>query len=190
MSEMSQTGTRVSRRDVMRFALIGGVVGSLAGCTSSAEPKPTPTTPGSPQDPDRALRAEIGRDQAELIALYASAKVPTSMATDVRELGARHRVYGQTIDQHPAGSSSQNPPTTPPDDGASLDVSPDASASSTAAPTTPVVGLKGLRRAEIASSTKLLAQAKRAKDPELVRIVILAAAGSAAAAEALKMVAS
>ena len=190
MSEMSQTGARVSRRDIMRLAMMGGVVGTLAGCTSSAEPKPTPTTPGSPQDPDRALRAEVGRDQAQLIALYASANVPTSVATDIRELGARHRVYGQAIDQHPPGSGSQSPSTDPQADGASLDANPDPSASTTAPPATPVLGLKGLRRAEIASSTKLLEQAGRAKNPELTRILVLAAAGSAAAAEALKMVAS
>jgi hypothetical protein len=189
MSEMSQTGTRVSRRDVMRFALIGGVVGSLAGCTSSAEPKPTPTTPGSPQDPDHDLRAEVGRDQAAMTALYLSAKVPSSMATKVSDLGERHKAYGRAIDPKHAtdGSSSADP--APVNDGASLDGGSQAPSGS-ATPETPSLGIKGLRKAEIASSTTLLSQAKRAVDPELTRILVLAAAGSASAAEALKVMTS
>jgi N-acetylglutamate synthase/N-acetylornithine aminotransferase len=52
----------------------------------------------------------------------------------------------------------------------------------------PILGLSGLRKAELASSASLVKQAAKAADPELARIIVLAAAGSAAAAEALRMV--
>jgi len=186
MSEMSPTHLRVSRRDVMRFAVVGGVVGTLAGCTSSPGPEPKPTSPGGPEDPDRDLRAEIGRDQAQLTALYAAADVPGSLAADVTDIGARHAAYGQAIDPRtPSSSATPSAPT-----GTSDGASSDTSASPNPTPTTPVVGVKGLRRAELASSSVLLNQAPRAVDPELARLIVLAAAGSAAAAEALRMAVS
>ena len=52
------------------------------------------------------------------------------------------------------------------------------------------IGLKGLRKAELSSSTMLIEQANKAVDPELTRLLVLAAAGSAAAAEALRMMAN
>lgn len=188
MSEMTGKPTRVSRRDIMRFAVVGGVVGALAGCSSSPEPEPKPTSPGGPDDPDRALRAEIGRDQAHMTALYEAADVPAAISVQVMAIGERHRAYGHAIDPK-AQSSDASSSGTPPPAGSSADPSP-ATSGAVPAPQTPVLGRKGLRRAELASSSTLIKQADRAVDSELVRLIVLAAAGSAAAAESLKMVTS
>jgi hypothetical protein len=172
----------------MRFAVIGGVVGTLAGCTSSSEPDPKPTSPGGPEDPDGALRAEIGRDQAQMTALYEAADVPAAIGAQVTAIGERHRAYGQAIDPKSLGSAGSPPAVTEP---AASPASPSPATSAVvSAPPTPTLGRKGLRKAELASSATLIKQAGRAVDPELARLIVLAAAGSAAAAESLKMVTS
>jgi hypothetical protein len=188
VSEIAAEPTRVSRRDVMRFAVIGGVVGTLAGCTSSTGPDPKPTSPGGPEDPDRALRAEIGRDQARMTSLYEAADVPASVGAQVTAVGERHRAYGRAIDPKSLGSA----PTSPTPSGSTPPSTEPSPSNAGQVPPTPIptLGLKGLRRAELASSAVLLKQANRAADPELARLIVLAAAGSAAAAESLKMVAS
>ena len=188
MSEITAKHMRVSRRDVMRFAVIGGVVGTLAGCTSSSGPDPKPTSPGGPEDPDRVLRAEIGRDQAQMTALYEAAEVPAVIGAQVKAIGERHRAYGQAIDPKSSGSAGPSPAAPEP---ASSPASPSpATYAVTPAPSTPTLGPKGLRKAELASSATLIKQAGRAVDPELARLIVLAAAGSAAAAESLKMATS
>jgi len=187
MSEITAKHVRVSRRDVMRFAVIGGVVGTLAGCTSSSRPDPQPTSPGGPEDPDQALRAEIGRAQAQLTALYEAADVPAVIRAQVTAIGERHRAYGQAIDPKSLGSAGSSPAAEP----SASPASPSPATSAVApAPPTPTLGRKGLRRAELASSAALIKQAGRAVDPELARLIVLAAAGSAAAAESLKMMTS
>jgi hypothetical protein len=165
---------------VVRFAVVGGVVGTLAGCTSSSNDKPVPPSPGGPEDPDRELRAQVGADQGRLTALYAAADVPSRAMKTVTELGARHLAYGQAI-------NPVKPSATP--SGASPS---GATSSGSAVPQAPVtaLGLKGLRKAELASSATLIAQANKAVDPDLARLLVLAAAGSAAAAESLRMVAN
>ena len=175
MSAQSTPSLRVSRRDVVRFAVVGGVVGVLAGCTSSSNDKPAPPSPGGPEDPDRKLRAQVGADQDRLTALYAAADVPSRAQKTVTELGARHLAYGQAINPvKPSAAPS----------GATASGSADSRVPVTA------LGLKGLRKAELVSSSTLIAQANKAVDPDLARLLVLAAAGSAAAAESLRMVAN
>ncbi len=169
---MSRSTATVSRREMLRVTVVGGLAAAVAGCTTSSGGQSTPTSPGGPEDPDRALRDQVGAEQRRLVALYANADVPSAVASNVTTLGSRHVAYGQAI--NPAG---QVVPT-------SADAAPSANAS------TEPVGLKGLRKAELSSSTMLIEQASKAVDPELARLLVLSAAGSAAAAEALRMMAS
>ena len=123
-----------------------------------------------------------------MTALYEAADVPAVIGAQVTAIGERHRAYGQAIDPKSLGSAGSSPAAPEP---AVSPASPSPATSAVAsAPPTPTLGRKGLRRAELASSASLIKQAGRAVDPELARLIVLAAAGSAAAAESLKMVTS
>lgn len=166
--------TDLSRRDVLRLGLVVSAGAGLAACTTaSSSGTPTQTDPGGPEDPDRALRAEVAADEARLTALYAAAaKVLTGpSATRTAALGERHAAYRAAV--APASASA----------------SPSGSGSTSATPTAPPVtaanALKVLVAAEAAAATSRATQAARATDAELALVIVLAGTGAAAAAAAL-----
>ena len=109
----------LTRRDVVRLTLAAAATAALVGCTRQSGGEPAPTEPGGPEDPDRALRAEVGRAEARLTALYvaSTATLPTATATRLRLLGERHEAYRQAIDPDrladllASGSPSTSPST-------------------------------------------------------------------------------
>jgi len=177
----------LSRRTALRLGALTFAAGVLAACGGSGVPaaRTDPQTePGGALDPDRALRAEAGRAEKALSALYASVApaFPTKIAAAILALGARHEAYRAAIDPDnlavtgtstPAGSAAPLPTSTR--------TEPNLSTS-----TTPKAALDRLRAAETDAATSLTAQAVRAKDPDLARRLVLAAAGAAAAAEVLR----
>jgi hypothetical protein len=119
-------------------------------------------------------------------ALYAAADVRAVEAAAVTALGARHSSYAKAI--NPSAFNAEPSASQGNNSGQPTSTSPTDVASATPTSDVPILGLSGLRKAELASSSSLVEQAGRATDPELARIMVLAAAGSAAAAEALRMV--
>jgi hypothetical protein len=173
----------LSRRDVLRLGLAASAAAGLAACTTSPAGRPTTTDPGGPQDPDRALRAEIGRDELRLTALYnqAAGALPGAAATRVSAIGARHVAYRAAVD--PAGLSGTTGAT-----GATGPSGPTGPAASVAPPSIPPTALTALSilvSAETAAARERARQSAAAVDPELARIVVLVGAGAAAAAAAL-----
>jgi hypothetical protein len=185
----------LSRRDALRWsAAVGGgllLAPVLAACTSG-DGQPAPTDPGGPEDPDRALRAEIGRSESQLVVLYAAAtaKLGGTAAPLVAGIGARHQAYRQAID--PDQLATLAPSALATESAASGSASPSVSPAATAVPTLPSgeAGiLAALRDAEQSAAAERATQCVRAVDPELARIVALAGAGCAGAAEALTRIA-
>lgn len=151
--------------------------GALAACTSSGGGGQSPS-PGAPDDPDAALRAEVAAQETALLAQYAAAEgvMPTKLAPRLAELGRRHADYRAAVLPSAAsgsGSGSASGSTTR---------SPSASPTPSAKP---AAVLGSLRAAEKQTSEQRVAQAGRAHDPELARVLVLVAAGAAGASEVL-----
>ncbi len=173
--------TDLSRRDLLRLGLVVSAGASLAACTTaSSSGTPTQSDPGGPEDPDRALRAEVAADEARLTALYAAAsKVLTGTpATRASAVGQRHEAYRAAV--LPATGSTAGSATPSGASGAT---------GATGAPTLPPVSagtaLKVLVAAETAAAAARATQSASATDAELARVIVLAGAGAAAAAAAL-----
>ena len=165
----------VSRRDVLRLAGVTAGAGALAACTSSGGNGQSPS-PGAPDDPDAALRAEVAAQETALLAQYAAAEgvMPTKLAPRLAELGRRHADYrAAVLPSAASGSGSGSVSTTR---------SPSASPSPSGKP---AAVLASLRAAEKQASAQRVAQAGRAHDPELARVLVLVAAGAAGASEVL-----
>jgi hypothetical protein len=151
----------------------------LSACTGGGG-QPDPTEPGGPEDPDRGLRAEIGRSESELIALYAAAAAVLTgrEAERVATLGERHPAYRQAIDPDrlaeaaPTAAEGTTPSTAPTTPAPVL-------------PTDPAEVVAVLAAAERAAAEDRARQCVQAVDGELTRVIALAGAGSAAAAAAL-----
>ena len=173
----------LSRRDVLRLGLAASAAAGLAACTTSPAGRPTTTDPGGPQDPDRALRAEIGRDELRLTALYtqAAGALPGAAAARVSAIGARHVAYRTAVD--PAGLSGATGATGA--TGPSGSTGPAASVAPPSIPPTALTALSILVAAETTAAGDRARQSAAAVDPELARIVVLVGAGAAAAAAAL-----
>jgi hypothetical protein len=174
----------LTRRDVVRLSGAVAATAVLVACTRSDPGGDPATQPGGPQDPDRALRAEVGLAESSLSALYAALTpaLAASVSSRVIALGQRHDAYRQAIDPDrladspapsPTGSSSASVASTP-----ARSASPSASSSASA--------LAQLRAAERAAATARVQQAARAADPELARVIVLASTGEASAAELLR----
>ena len=182
----------LTRRDVVRLTLAAAATAALVGCTRQSGGEPAPTEPGGPEDPDRALRAEVGRAEARLTALYvaSTATLPTATATRLRLLGERHEAYRQAIDPDrladllASGSPtpSASPSTGLPPGSANGTPSP---STSTSPSTTPAGVVRALRAGETEAARARASQSVRAVDPELARVIVLAGAGAAAAAQVL-----
>lgn len=186
----------ISRRTFVRLGIGGGVAlflmackGSTPGISTNPTADPTadsavPVDPGGPQDPDRELRAEVGGQQLVLIGLYSLAKGGLSTLVDARValLGTRHEAYRQAI----SPDRSSEPATSVTPSGGST--SPSAKPSPTTSQSDIGTGnsLQDLIVAETASAARFIEQSMRASDPELVRLLVLAGAGSAAAAAVLR----
>lgn len=183
-----------TRRDALRWsaAAAGAVLlaPALAACTTDPG-QPAPTDPGGPEDPDRALRAEIGRSESGLVDLYAAAAAAlgASDGAGVALVGERHKAYRQAIDPDDLASLPPSALATAEGSG-SASPSPTASPSST--PTLPS-GKAGilatLLDAEQAAAASRATQCVTAVDPELARVVALAGAGCAGAAAMLEVMA-
>lgn len=171
--------TDLSRRDVLRLGLVVAGAAGLAACTTASNGSPTPTDPGGPEDPDRALRAEIGRDESRLVALYAAATavLTGAVASRVAAVGARHDAYRQAIDPDGLATASATASGTP---GAST-----AATEPALPPVTASTAVRVLTAAETAAATARATQAASAVDPSLARVVVLAGAGAASAAAVL-----
>ncbi len=176
----------VTRRDLLRLSGAVGVTAVLVACTrSSSDPGGDPATqPGGPEDPDRALRAEVGRAESELTALYAalSPVLASAESTRVRALGARHEAYRQAIDPDRLADS----PTATPSGTGSLSATPSASATPAPTASSAVAALAQLRAAERQAAVARVQQAVRATDPDLARVIVLAGTGAAGAGEVLR----
>jgi len=174
--------TDLTRRDALRLGFVVSAAAGLGACTTSAPRAPTPTDPGGPQDPDRALRAEIGRDEARLSALYVAAAgvLAGSVAARVTELGTRHDAYRRAVD--PAGLASAS---AQPSGSSGTTGSPSPSSAAGPPPVTAATALVVLTAAESAAAAARAAQTSSAVDPDLARIVALVGAGEASAAAAL-----
>lgn len=168
----------LSRRDLLRLAAAGGVGAALAACTRGGS-TPAPTEPGGPEDPDRALRAEQGEAESQMSARYVAAApvITGALGARVTALGARHDAYRQAIDPDRLAAS--------PSIGTASASTPGATAT-LPVPGTEAAAIAGLLAAETAAARQRAVAAARAVDPELARYIVLAGAGSAAAAEVLR----
>jgi hypothetical protein len=173
----------LSRREVLRLGLAASAAAGLAACTTSPAGRPTSTDPGGPQDPDRALRAEIGRDELRLTALYtqAAGALPGAAAARVSTIGARHVAYRTAVDPSGLSGATGAAGST----GSSGSTGPAASVAPPSIPPTALTALSVLVAAETAAAGDRARQSAAAVDPELARIVVLVGAGAAAAAAAL-----
>lgn len=171
--------TDLSRRDVLRLGLVVTATASLAACTTASNGGPTATDPGGPDDPDRGLRAEIGRDESRLSTLYAAAAgvLTGAAATRVAAVGARHEAYRQAIDPDRLASSS--PAASGATGGAAAPAAP------TLPPVTAATALRVLTAAEAEAAAARATQSTSAVDPSLARVIVLAGAGAASAAAVL-----
>jgi hypothetical protein len=182
----------LSRRDALRWSAVAGggllLAPALAACTSG-DGQPAPTDPGGPEDPDRALRAEIGRAESRLVALYdaATKKLGGTAAPLVAGVGARHQAYRQAIDPDQLATLAPSALAT-----GSESASATPSPTSTALPTLPSSKagiIATLVDAEQGAAAERATQCVAAVDPELARIVALAGAGCAGAAGMLQRIA-
>lgn len=177
--------TDLSRRDVLRLGLVAATAAGLAACTTASNGNPTPTDPGGPEDPDRALRAEIGRDESRLVALYAAAGavLTGAVASRVTAVGARHDAYRQAIDPDGLATASVSASGTGTASGtAGASTAPTAPA---LPPVTAATALSVLTAAETAAAAARATQSASAVDPSLTRVIVLAGAGAASAAAVL-----
>jgi hypothetical protein len=165
------------RRDLLRLAGVAVTGAALAACTTSPDAGPSTASPGSPDDPDLALRREVAADEAALSDLYAAAAkaLPAALATTVTALGARHAEYRSAVAGGGATVSATSTPT----------ATATASASATAAASA-ATWLARLRTAETKASAARAAQSVRATEAELARTIVLAGTGAAGAAEVLR----
>ena len=172
----------LSRRDLLRLAGVTAGAGALAACTTSGGGGRSPS-PGSSDDPDAALRAEVAVQETALLADYVAAApaLPASLAARALDLGRRHGDYrAAVLPSSPSGSSSAA--------ASSGSTSPSTAASPTAsqAGRTAREVLRTLQRAETQAAVQRVTQAGRAHDAELARTLALVAAGAAGAAEVLR----
>lgn len=183
-----------TRRDALRWSAVAAgtalLMPSLAACTTG-EGQPTPTDPGGPQDPDRALRAQIGREESALVALYgaAAAALGASAGASVAIVGDRHKAYRQAIDPDDLASL---PPSALATGDAGGSGSPSTSVTPTPTPTLPTTRagiIATLLDAEQSAAAERATQCVRAVDAELARVVALAGAGCAGAAQMLERMA-
>lgn len=172
--------TDVSRRDLLRLGLVVTAASTVAACTRASNGSPTPTDPGGPEDPDRALRATVGRDEARLVALYAAATavLPADRAAWVTTLGSRHQAYRQAVD--PDGLATASPSS-----GASSGPATSASSEPALPTVTAATALRVLREAETAAAAARADQSATAVDPGLARLLVLAGTGAASAGAVL-----
>jgi hypothetical protein len=162
----------VSRRDMLRLGAVVAAGASLAACTTASNTgqKPgtsTKPTPGSSEDPDAALRTEVAAAEATLSTLYAelAGSFPAKTAATVAALGTRHVAYRAAV------APAAGPLTKP---------------SATARAADPATALGRLRAAEKAAADARAQQSVRAGDSDLARVIALAGAGAAGAAEVLR----
>jgi hypothetical protein len=163
----------LSRRDVLRLAGVAAGAGALAACTSGSGGQSP--SPGGSDDPDAALRAEVAAQETALLELYAATASGLAGAAAARltALGSRHRDYRAAVLPSSASASAKA--------SSSASGSPSSSATG-GAPAT----VRGVREAETRAAGQRVAQSGRAQDAELARVLVLAAAGAAGAAEVLK----
>jgi hypothetical protein len=166
----------LSRRDVLRLAGVTAGAGALAACTSSGSGGQSPS-PGGSDDPDAALRAEVAAQETALLDLYAATAsgLTGTAAARLTALGSRHRDYRAAVLPSSWSASATG----------SSSGSGSPSSSTTGGATAPAT-VRGVREAETRAAGQRVAQAGRARDPELARVLVLAAAGAAGAAEVLK----
>jgi len=162
----------LTRRDVLRLgtAVVAGA--SLAACTSASNTSPSqsaPPTPGAPDDPDARLRGTVGSGEQVLSGLYqyVATLLPAKTAAKVTSLGARHDAYQKAISPN-AIASIPSPQPQPGKD--------------------PAVLIERLRTAETQAAAERAQQSLTAQDTELARLIVLAGAGAASAAEVLRTV--
>ncbi len=94
----------VARRSVLG-GLTGAAIGlagalSLSACSGDSDPGPTtaPPTPGGPDDPDAAVRAQAVQSEAMLIALYdATVRRHPDIAGQLREYRAQHLAHQAAV---------------------------------------------------------------------------------------------
>ena len=171
----------LTRRDVLRWSAVAGggllLAPALAACTSG-DGRPAPTDPGGPEDPDRALRAEIGRAESRLVALYdaATKQLGGTAAPLVAGIGARQLA---TLAPSALASGSESASASPSTTSSALPTLPPSKAGIIAT----------LVDAEQSAAAERATQCVTAVDPELARIVALAGAGCAGAAAALRRIA-
>ena len=169
---------RPTRRDVVRLGLVAAAGASLAACTRGSDGSPAPTAPGGPKDPDRALRAEVGRQETALSALYAAAAAKLARRAGGVGHGARRTARGVPPGHRPgrprdAAAERRRRRTAP-------RRAPSRSASPTPAVSLPSGAadiVAALRKAERAAATSRVAQSVRAVDAELARLIVLAGTG-------------
>jgi len=174
--------TDLSRRDLLRLGVIVSAGAGLAACTTaSSSGTPTQTDPGGPEDPDRALRAEVAAAEARLTALYAAAAkvLPGTSATRASAVGQRHEAYRAAV-QPSSGSTAPGSASASGASGAT-----GASASPALPAVSAATALTVLVAAETTAAAARATQSARATDAELARVIVLAGTGAAAAAAAL-----
>ena len=128
----------------------------------------------------------MAAQETALLAQYAAAEgvMPTKLAPRLAELGRRHADYrAAVLPSAASGSGSGSASGSGSGSGSgSTTRSPSASPSSSGKP---AAVLASLRAAEKQASAQRVAQAGRAHDPELARVLVLVAAGAAGASEVL-----
>ena len=180
----------LTRRDALRWSAVTAgaalLAPALAACTSDPG-QPAPTDPGGPEDPDRALRAGIGRSESALVDLYAAAAAAlgASDGAAVALIGERHKAYRQAIDPDDLASLPPSALATA-EGSSSVPPSPTVSPSrTTTLPSTTAGILATLLDAEQTAAASRATECVSAVDPELARVVALAGAGCAGAAAML-----
>jgi hypothetical protein len=182
--------TDLSRRDLLRLGLIASAAAGLAACTTATNggPSATATTPGGPEDPDRALRTQVGLDEARLVALYAAAAavLSGSQATRVAALGERHAAYLRAID--PDALTTPSPTGSVTGSSGSGGAPSPGTSQPLPQPLPPVTAGTArtvLLAAETTAADSRARQSAAAVDPTLARVIVLAGTGAASAATVL-----
>ncbi len=162
----------LTRRDVLRLGTAAAAGASLAACTTASntgQPQSTPPTPGAPDDPDAQLRVTVSGGEQVLSGLYqyVATLLPANAAAKVTALGVRHDAYQKAISPHATASIPSPEPQSGKD---------------------PAALIKRLRTAETQAAAERAQQSLTAQDTELARLIVLAGAGAASAAEVLRTV--
>ena len=186
----------LQRRDLLRFAGVAMAGAALSACTTSGDSShPSTASPGSPEDPDRALREAVASDEQRLAAAYAAVTgLPAALQSRVTVLGSRHAVYAAAV----------RPPATPGSGSANGTTSSGGGSSTSSATTSPSSGngssgtpkpadqanqaavtLRALHALEAKAAADRAAQSVRASDADLARTIVLAGTGAAGAATVL-----